>query len=59
MFERTAYPGKMAEVALANRISNTVGGAYRRGDMIEKRYEMMADWADFLQGNDGKTVRAE
>ena len=56
MSERTAYPGEMAEVALAHRISNTVEAAYRRGDMIEKRREMMADWAGFLQGNDGKTA---
>lgn len=46
--ERTAYPGDMAEVALAHRISNAVEASYRRGDMIEKRRRMMADWADFL-----------
>jgi len=38
----------MAEVALAHRISSAVEAAYRRGDMIEKRRRMMADWADFL-----------
>ena len=48
--ERTTYPGDMAEVALAHRISNTVEAAYRRGDMIEKRRRMMADWAAFLRG---------
>ena len=46
--ERTTYPGDMAEVALAHRISNAVEASYRRGDMIEKRRRMMADWADFL-----------
>jgi len=46
--ERTTYPGEMAEVALAHRISNAVEAAYRRGDMIEKRRRMMSDWADFL-----------
>lgn len=34
--ERTTYPGDMAEVALAHRISNAVEAAYRRGDMVEK-----------------------
>lgn len=46
--ERTSYPGEMAEVALAHRISSAVEAAYRRGDMIEKRRRMMADWATFL-----------
>jgi integrase len=46
--ERTQYPGEMAEVALAHRISNAVEAAYRRGDMVEKRRCMMADWVAFL-----------
>jgi len=46
--EQTAYPGDMAEVALAHRISNAVEASYRRGDMIEKRRRMMGDWAKFL-----------
>ncbi len=57
--ERTTYPGEMAEVALAHRISNAVEASYRRGDMIEKRRRMMADWADFMAGKvrGGKVVR--
>ncbi|WP_439328700.1 tyrosine-type recombinase/integrase [Aquicoccus porphyridii] len=56
--ERTSYPGDMAEVALAHKISNAVEASYRRGDMIEKRRRMMADWADFMCGNaeGGKVV---
>ncbi|MCY1128025.1 integrase arm-type DNA-binding domain-containing protein [Frigidibacter sp. RF13] len=46
--ERTSYPGDMAEVALAHKISNAVEASYRRGDMIDKRRRMMADWANFL-----------
>lgn len=46
--EKTTYPGDMAEVALAHRISNAVEASYRRGDMIEKRRRMMADWAEFM-----------
>jgi hypothetical protein len=42
----------MAEVALAHRISSAVEAAYRRGDMVEKRRRMMADWADFLSGRE-------
>lgn len=48
--EQTNYPGDMAEVALAHKISNAVEASYRRGDMIEKRRRMMADWADFMGG---------
>jgi len=57
--ERTTFPGEMAEVALAHRISSAVEAAYRRGDMIEKRRRMMADWADFLSGRalGGNVVR--
>ncbi len=57
--ERTSYPGEMAEVALAHRINNAVEAAYRRGDLIEKRRRMMADWAGFLSGKalSGNVVR--
>lgn len=57
--EKTSYPGDMAEVALAHKISNAVEAAYRRGDMIEKRRAMMAAWADFLAGEvmNGRVVR--
>jgi integrase len=57
--ERTTYPGEMAEVALAHKISNAVEAAYRRGDMVEKRRAMMAAWAGFLSGAEvkGKVVR--
>jgi integrase len=57
--ERTNYPGDMAEVALAHRISNAVEASYRRGDMIEKRRKMMGDWAGYLTGaaRSGNVVR--
>jgi integrase len=46
--ERTTYPSDMAEMALAHAISNKVEAAYRRGDMFERRRQMMCDWAEFL-----------
>lgn len=46
--ERTDYPRDMAEIALAHTVGSEVERAYRRGDMIEKRRAMMADWAKFL-----------
>lgn len=57
--EHTNYPGDMAEVALAHRISNAVEASYRRGDMIEKRRMMMGDWSGYLAGVElhGSVVR--
>lgn len=57
--ERTDYPGDMAEVALAHKISNAVEASYRRMDMIEKRRKMMSDWSGYLAGAErsGKVVR--
>ncbi len=52
--ERTEFPGDMAEIALAHKISNAVEASYRRGDMVEKRRAMMAAWADFLHKDDYK-----
>lgn len=46
--ERTDYPRDMAEIALAHDVGSEVERAYRRGDMMEKRRKMMADWARFL-----------
>lgn len=48
--ERTDYPRDMAEIALAHSVGSEVERAYRRGDMLEKRRALMADWAAFLNG---------
>ena len=45
--ERTNYPREAAEMALAHTIGDKVEAAYRRGDLIEKRRRMMAEWAAF------------
>jgi integrase len=45
--ERTNYPREIAEQALAHTIGNQVEAAYRRGDALDKRREMMKDWAEF------------
>lgn len=46
--ERTNYPGDLAEFALAHKVGSAVERAYRRGDMLEKRRQMMMDWGAFL-----------
>lgn len=45
--ERTNYPHELAEMALAHVVSNKVEAAYRRGDMLEKRFVMMNEWSNF------------
>lgn len=45
--EQTGYPNHVVEMALAHVIGNKVEAAYRRGDLFEKRRELMNDWADF------------
>ncbi|HRK67456.1 MAG TPA: hypothetical protein PKY73_07885, partial [Hyphomonas sp.] len=46
--EMTDYPGDLAEVALAHKVGSAVEQAYRRGDMVAKRRQMMEDWGAFL-----------
>ena len=43
--ETTAFPAEMAEIALAHTVSDKVEAAYRRGDMFERRRELMEAWA--------------
>lgn len=43
--EITNYPRDMAEMALAHSVGDKVEAAYRRGDMLKKRFKMMNDWA--------------
>jgi integrase len=47
--EVTDYPRDVAEMALAHAIGNKVEAAYRRGDLFEKRNQLMQDWANFAQ----------
>jgi integrase len=47
--ERTAYPREVVEMALAHAIENKVEAAYRRGDLFEKRWQLMDAWARFCE----------
>jgi integrase len=46
--EETHYPRDVAEMALAHVVSDATEAAYRRGDLLEKRRALMADWAAFV-----------
>lgn len=41
----TAYPFEVCEQALAHRLPDAVAAAYLRSDFIDKRVNLMADWA--------------
>jgi integrase len=44
----TAYPEEVREMALAHAIGDGTVAAYQRSDLFEKRRNLMADWANFL-----------
>jgi integrase len=43
--KQTGYAREVVEMALAHTISDKVEAAYRRGDLFEKRCQLMEDWA--------------
>lgn len=45
--ECTHHPRDVAEMALAHSIGDKVEAAYRRGDLIEKRTQLMSEWATY------------
>lgn len=45
--ETTAYPREVTEMALAHTIGNKTEEAYRRGDLFEKRKQLMDEWAQY------------
>jgi hypothetical protein len=55
--ERTHFPREIAEAALAHLVGDAVERAYRRGDALEKRRELMEAWAGFDAATQpGRTV---
>lgn len=42
--EQTNYPREVAEAALAHAVGDKVEAAYRRGDLFEKRRQLMQAW---------------
>jgi integrase len=51
--DHTGFPAEVAEMALAHTISDKMEAAYRRGDLFQKRRQLMDAWA-----RDCATVRA-
>jgi integrase len=45
--ERTNFTREVCEAALAHIVKDKTEAAYRRGDLFDKRRELMATWAAF------------
>lgn len=48
--ETTIFSREVCEMALAHTIENKVEAAYRRGDLFDKRINLMNDWARYCRG---------
>lgn len=48
--ECTGFPREVAEAALAHIVGDEVERAYRRGDALEKRRQLMLAWEKFISG---------
>jgi len=48
--ERTNFPNEVAEMALAHMVNDKVEAAYRRGDLFDKRRQLMDSWARYCTG---------
>ena len=48
--EATDYPNELLEMAIAHTVGDKVEAAYRRGDLLQKRHRLMADWAAYCEG---------
>jgi integrase len=46
----TAFAPELSQVALAHAVGNAVDKAYQRGDLLERRRELMEAWASFATG---------
>src|SRR5216683_7548081 len=56
--ESTNFPREVVEMALAHTIESKVEAAYRRGDLFQKRRQLMEAWARFceIKGTAGKVI---
>jgi integrase len=54
--ERTAFPREVVEMALAHAVENRVEAAYRRGDLFDKRRQLMETWDRVCEMSDSDAV---
>lgn len=49
--ESTSFPSEVVEMALAHVIEGKTEAAYRRGDLLDKRRELMDAWGQYSAGD--------
>jgi integrase len=54
--ETTCYQNEVVEMALAHAIAGKVEAAYRRGDLLEKRRDLMRDWSAYCASSTAGAV---
>lgn len=54
--DETMFPREIAEAALAHGITDETEAAYRRGDALNRRRELMDSWGGFLAADVGKVI---
>ncbi|MBI2719755.1 MAG: integrase arm-type DNA-binding domain-containing protein [Rhizobiales bacterium] len=54
--ETTPFPGEVVEMALAHTVGNKTEAAYRRGDLFEKRRNLMDAWTAFATRAPGANI---
>ncbi len=54
--EQTNYPRDLCEMALAHTIKDKAEAAYRRGDMIQKRFNLVNDWLKYIESPFGSVI---
>ena len=47
--EAHQFSNETVELALAHKVANAVEAAYRRGDQLERRRELMSEWGKFIE----------
>lgn len=54
--EKTSFPNIVAEAALAHAVPDQVEAAYRRGDLFDKRRQLMTAWAQYATSKKAEVV---
>jgi integrase len=57
--DQTDYPSEVIEMALAHVVKDKTEAAYRRGELLDKRRKLAADWCAYLDGKKPLTKRVD
>jgi len=55
--EESSFSGDLAEAALAHAVKDKTEAAYRRGNLLDKRQNLMAAWNAYAVGSKSNVVR--